>query len=280
MIFSEPIPFAEAIASREFKAILPTDLSSAQLSAIAPELRERAIFSARTNNHEYLVRVNEVLNRILNPDQVIDEVTGALRAARPGEFMDQATARLELKKTLIQTDYVPDPAVRGTIRDLSSDARLNLLIETNDRMALGYGQWTQGQDPAILDEWPAQELFRAEDRELPRNWIARWTGAGGTIFEGRMIAPKNDPIWTLISAFGLPYPPFDFNSGMDVQDIDRDEAVRLGVVSEDTQIEPETREFNDGIEASVDERQPALFQALMDSLGDTAEFVGGVLTLK
>lgn len=40
MIFSEPIPFSEAIASREFKAILPTDLSSAQLSAIESRIQD------------------------------------------------------------------------------------------------------------------------------------------------------------------------------------------------------------------------------------------------
>jgi hypothetical protein len=38
--------------------------------------------------------------------------------------------------------------------------------------------------------------------------------AGGQIFGGRMIALKSDPIWTAISAFGTPYPPFDYNSGM------------------------------------------------------------------
>lgn len=95
-----------------------------------------------------------------------------------------------------------------------------------------------------------------------------------------MIALKNAPIWTAISAFGLPYAPFDFGSGMDVRDVDRDEAAALGLIDRDTQIEPETRGFNEDLEVSAPERQGALFTALLQSLGDAAAFVDGVLRLK
>ncbi|MDD5676585.1 MAG: hypothetical protein PHW60_01160, partial [Kiritimatiellae bacterium] len=39
----------------------------------------------------------------------------------------------------------------GTIKDLSSDARLNLIIRMQTEMALGLGKFIQSQDPAALD---------------------------------------------------------------------------------------------------------------------------------
>jgi len=48
-----------------------------------------------------------------------------------------------------------------------------------------------------------------------------------------MIAEINSPIWKNISRFDLPYPPFDFNSGMGVVDIERSDAIKLGLIPED-----------------------------------------------
>jgi len=269
MIFSAPKPFAEALQSAEVKSILPTAASSAELMDITPALRERALFSARTTNAQYLGRIGAVIDGILSPE-----------AAGIGETMDPATARLMLKQALAEIDYQPDPDVRGTMRDLSSDQRLNLIIETNVRMAQNYGYWTQGQDPAVLDAFPAQELFRAEAREQERDWRARWLQKGGNLFADRMIAPKNAPVWTAISAFGLPYPPFDFNSGMDLRDIDRNEAVDLGVITDGAVIQPESRDFNEDLEVSAPDRQSALFDALLRSLGPRATFDDGALRLQ
>lgn len=233
MTLSEPIPFREALQSRAVKRILPTNLTSAELMRIDAAIRERAMFSAQTLLEDYLKDISKRVETILNPVSVDGRTEG----------MDTATARLELKESLRKLAYSPEPDQRGTIQDLSSDARINLVLKTNVEMAQGYGGWRQSQDPAALDQFPAQELFRAEGREKPRDWITRWQGAGGQLFGGRMIALKNDPIWTDISAFGLPYPPFDFNSGMWVRDVDRDEAMQLGVIDGDTQIQPQSRGF-------------------------------------
>jgi len=280
MIFSKPLPFKEAIASRQVKSVLPTTASSAQLKAIAPELRERAMFSARTTNAGYLEKINGLVTRIVSPETIIDPVTGERRPTRPGEYMDIARARVELKQALAAMGYQPDESKRGGLQDLSSDARLNTILETNVRMAQGYGNWQQGQAPAILDQWPAQELYREETRDQERDWTSRWTGAGGKLYGGRMIARKNDAIWTQISEFGLPYPPFDYNSGMGVRDVDHDEAVKLGVIEEKAVVPPEDRKFNEDLEVKPPARQGALFDALVKSLGDSAEFVEGVLRLK
>ena len=280
MIFSKPLPFEEAIASRRVKSVLPTTASSAQLKQIAPELRERAMFSARTTNARYLEKINNLVTRIVSPETIVDPETGERRPARPGEYMDIASARLELKKALAAIGYQPDPDKRGGLQDLSSDIRLDTILETNVDMARGYGTWKQGQEPMILDLWPAQELCRQESRDEPRDWQTRWVQAGGKLYGGRMIALKNSPIWTAISEFGLPYPPFDYRSGMGVRDVRRDEAVKLGVIDENTQVVPEDREFNEDLHAEPRVRRGALLDALVESLKGMAKLVDGVLYLK
>lgn len=262
MNFAAPIPFREALESRAVRTLLPTDFRTALLDLIAPQVRERSIFSAGVTKAEVLQPVEDGINAL---------ITGT---------SDRATQRAKLKQLLESMGYLPPEDERGTLTDLSSDARLNLILDTNTEMAFGYGSWKQGQDEAILDLWPAQELVRVRDSRVPRDWAQRWADAGGTFYGSRLIALKNDPIWTEISRFGLPYPPFDFNSGMDVSDIDRNEAVALGLIDRDTQIAPQDRGFNTGLQASLQVRSRALATAVEASLRDAginAGFKAGVL---
>jgi len=259
MIFRTPLPFAEAIDSREVRSILPTDFRTQLLQEIPLQLRERAFFSAGVTNAEFLGRADEAVSDLL---------TGTV---------DRATKRAELKKLLEELGYRPAPGEEDTLTDLSSDARLNLILDQNLQMAQGYGSWKQGQDPSILDLWPAQELVRVIDSANKRDWAARWRDAGGEFYGPRMIALKNDPIWTRISRFGTPYPPFDFNSGMDVEDVSREEAVALGLIDRDTELLPEDRGFNRDLQASAEVRSDALQAALQEHFAGVAEIVGGVL---
>lgn len=267
-------PFQQALAALRAKGSLPTSLSSKELAEIDAAIRERALFSART---VYASHLQEIF------DRVTDLVDGKT---------DPATVRLALKDSLDGIGYIPIQEDAGTIKDLRSDQRLNLVIETNTKMAHGYGDWMQGQD--TLDAYPAQELIRAEDRKEKRTWHERWRGAGGQIFagmppgqpiedgfsEGRMIALKNDPIWETISEFGLPYPPFDYNSGIEVSDVSRAEAEELGLLAPDEEVSPQTRGFNDGLEVAAPVAEGPMRDALLASLGDGYEFDGDVLRKK
>jgi len=217
------------------------------------------MFSAGVTNVEFLQRASDGIDTL---------VAGT---------SDRATQRAELKKLLATLKYEPVAGEEGSLTDLSSDRRLNLILDQNLAQAQGYGRWAQGQDPSVLDQWPAQELVRVIDSDKKRDWAARWAEAGGTFYGGRMIALKNDPIWTRLSRFGTPYPPFDFNSGMDVADIDRDEAEALGLIAPDAQIAPQSRDFNTDLQATPEVRSVALRDALGESLAGIAQFVGGVL---
>lgn len=254
MIFAKPQPFREAIQSRQVRQILPTEFRTALLDEIPSELRERAFFSAGVQNAGFLERASTAVDELL------------------AGTTDRATQRAGLRQMLAQLQVFPDAERDDALTDLTSDARLNLILDTNLEMAQGYGQWKQGQDEAVLDQWPAQELIRARDSKVPRDWAQRWSDAGGRFFGGRMIALKNDPIWTRISRFGLPYPPFDFNSGMDVQDIDRTEAVALGLISRDARVQPQDRDFDTDMQASVDVRDQSLRAAITDHFRGRARF--------
>lgn len=72
-----------------------------------------------------------------------------------------------------------------------------------------------------------------------------------------MIALKGDPIWAAISRFGTPWPPFDFGNGMDVQDVDWNEAAELGVLKEDDPPpKVESKDFNAGLEVELPAAAP------------------------
>lgn len=273
MLFSSPVSFEEALASRRVKALMPTTASSYDLARLAPEIRERAIFSARTASARHLANINATVMRVLDPGYVYDPRTGEKRPAGPGESVNEARARELLRDSLRSIGYSPDQvgAAPGSLRDLGSERRLNLIVDMNVGMARGYGWWAQGQSAAVLDQWPAQELVRVESRVNPRgDWPERWVAAGGRISPGgRMVALKNDPVWTNLSRFGLPYPPFDYGSGMGVEDVDRDTAVSLGLIDEDTQIAPQDRGFNDDL-AEERNRQEELIETIKRSLGRAA----------
>jgi len=141
----------------------------------------------------------------------------------------------------------------GALTDIQSSARLGLIYDMQREQAIGFASWKIGQDRDALDAFPAQELIRVESRRMPRDWQTRWIAAGGELVSGgRMVALKTDPIWENISAFGTPWPPFDWGSGMGLRDVSRKEAVMHGLIEATERIEPSEADFNAGLAAGVD----------------------------
>ena len=257
MTFPAPIPFKEALAHLAQKRLMPTRLGSAELAQVSAAIKRRAMFSARTTIEGLLDRYKQGVESILNPQQVLRE--GATQTVTEGET--GTTLRAFIKDYLRQISYAPEPGKEGTIQDLSSDARINLVVKTNAELAQGAGNYIVAHDPDIADGWPAQELYRQEQRETPRNWDgtnpegdknltgfgSRWMqaaqasgdAAAARVMEetGKLIALKSSPIWQALGDFpdglGNPFPPFAFNSGMWVRDVTRQEAVALGLIAAD-----------------------------------------------
>ena len=231
------------------KGVLPTQLSSAQLRELAAVVRNQSLFSARTTLEYLLAGYQKRIGGILHPVPAEGGVTTPF---------NPAYVRAGIKDLLAENGYQPDEEDRGTIKDLSSDARINLVVKTNVELMEGQGMWMATQQPALLDEWPAWELFRAEARVKVRDWINRFRLAGGqtgdpmgtgwTITQdNRMIALKNHAIWEELGssenfddALDTVWPPFAFNSGMWVRNVDRTTTESIGLIKRGQTVKPLT----------------------------------------
>ena len=117
----------------------------------------------------------------------------------------------------------------GGSRQALNDEWLDLVIDINTNLMIGHRHFADGNDAESLDAYPAWELIPARIDDEPYDWQARWTESGGKKQGNRMLALKSDPVWLRISDFGHRHPPFAFESGMDVRDVSRVEAVEMAL---------------------------------------------------
>lgn len=211
----------KAVSKFESRRAKASSMSSAEWARVEPALREKCFFSARVNDAEVVGKMRELIGKALDSSK-----RGGNEA-----YVSQEKFISEMKNYLRGRGY----ATGGTaLTDITSRRRLGLIYQMNVEEAREYAKYVRGQDADALDMYPAQEFLRVESRRVPRtDWQTRWRAAGGKIYGGRMIALKSDPVWTNLSRFGRPYPPFDFGSGMGVEDIDRDEAIELKLLPDD-----------------------------------------------
>jgi hypothetical protein len=256
MDFVNPVSFQEAVKHWLAKQVLPTGLNSREIAQqLSAAVRRQSVFSAETTLTGYLDQIQQAVGSILEPKQVVrSEERGALSVT---EGLNPATAREQLRRTLQGFGFSPAAGTEGTIKDLSSDARINLVVKTNVELAQGAGKFVQGNlNEDVVDLWPAWELVRYEDRDKPRDWETRWKIAAEVSGDakamgclgnmGRMCALKSSGIWQALGdgaggyedTLGNPYPPFAFNSGMWTEDVSRDEAVELGLIGESEPARP------------------------------------------
>lgn len=228
----------KAVSRFESRRAVPSTMSSAEWERVAPALREKAFFSARVNDAEVLGKMRELIG------QAVDSAKRDPRDA----YMSQDKFISEMKSFLASRGY----KMGGSkLTDITSRRRLALIYDMNVEEAREYGRYVRGQDDEILSEFPAQEFLRVERRSVPRgDWPERWRAAGGKVYRGRMVALKSDAVWEKLSRFGRPYPPFDYGSGMGVRDIDRDEAIELGLLPKDEPVD-EIPDFDVALEAEV-----------------------------
>lgn len=240
----DPLPPGEGIdraleIARE-RGILPSDLSAREMrEALARDVRDMSVSSARTTNAVYLQGLRDRLQRMMEG----------------GYESDRGQLRVELRQLLRELGYTPEagfpgdeelqipPAEPGSLRDLTSARRLNLILDTEEALVRSQAQKQRGLDPVILENWPAWELVRVGSRNRERGtgsttgWPRRWQQAGGELATGdRMIAHKQDAIWSRLGdpslfddALNTDRPPFAFNSGMGWRAISRRELESLGI---------------------------------------------------
>lgn len=257
---------ADAVDILRSKVSVPSELRSRQWAALPVWVRERAFFMASVSRAEILDGFRAQVDKVAS-----GELSGA-------------EARRELRGVLAKTGYTPLPGQEGTIKDLNTQRRQNVALETNVAQVQGFGRWARQQ--AALDSYPAQRLVRLRESLVPRDWRSRWATAlavcglrAGASGPAEMVALVNHPIWESLSQFGTPYPPFDFNSGMGIEPVERDEAEALGLLpGEDADsehaamMEPQDRGLNATLEASPAVRAETMRSALAERLQGFAEW--------
>lgn len=269
------------------RRVLGTTLSSRELTRLGGDVRRLAVFSARQANLDFVQAIADTLDEMLVGATPASE---ALRAAGEAPLVLSGPAATErLMKLAEELELQPrDPDQVGTIQDVTSFGRADLIVRTQQDIAAGFGRYVAENDADVLDAFPARELIRVvepSDPKRKRNWEARWKAAGGRLFAGRMIAAKDDPVWQALGdgaggyddALGNPFPPFAFNSGMDVEEVEREEAERLGVIQRNQRITPDSLTLAD--HAAV--KTTRFDRALVATMANDPElaFDGDTLTL-
>jgi len=267
-----PAPFEEAVSSLRSRGIMPTALSSAQIRDLGAALRATSIFSARTTHARYVQDIRDAVDGILS---------GKLSKAEAKEI---------LIRKLAEYGYDPErgfpgdrglgipPAERGSLRDLGSSRRLDLILDTQLTLHRSIGQKIQGMTPEALFDYPCWELVRMRPRRIPRGsalsgspgWPERWESCGGEFYRGRMIARKDSPVWVALGdssrwddALDVDVPPFAFNSGFSWLEISREEAVALGATSEDDAVAGTPADPRESVSASVAGIDPDIIRAAL-----------------
>ena len=237
-------------------------VDTAGWSKVQAGLRDRAFFSSQVTEAKILHAMRQ---------NVAELVAGG---KSPSEV------RRDLRAYLDSIGYAPAAQDAGTIKDLYTKARLDVMMKTNADQAKGYASHLRATTAGAILAFPAYELVRVERRKLPRDWGARWAAAAqkvgweGVARNGAMIALKTSPIWAALSRFGNPFPPFDFNSGMGVRDVKKSVCREIGLLGPNEQPKiPEVPDFNGNLAERVPfDKGSREYAELKRKFGDQIQF--------
>lgn len=261
-------PLAGAVRRINAKTPLGTALRSAEIAKLPLAIRERAQFSATVTSARIIDQIQSSLEKAIG--QMLDRVR--VQTAGGGyktETLVMSPDRVVAKLLDVAKEELGDEPRKGGVQDLRSVGRAKLIYDMQSQHAYGKAHWETFADEDNLNAVPAQEFVRIEDRKEPRqDWQQRWKAAGGKLYGGRMIALKTDPVWANLSRFGTPWPPYDYGSGMGVQDIFRSEAVALGLIKPGVTLKAtQQQDFNARLEASTQGLSDAARRNISKSLG-------------
>ncbi len=259
------MPFQEAVDTLDLRSIIGSTMNSAEWSAVPVGLHNRAYFSSKVASVRVLQR---------SRDDIRDFLTSARGVNEKGETFLKSGSRQAFVKRMQDLaiaegmgPLVPEDA--GTVRDFTSQTRQELIWDTQVRQAYDQGDWMQGQDEAVLNEFPGQELIRDIPVKEPRHDHAQYEG---------VVKLKTDiAYWKRINQdFGVAWGPWGWGCGHGVRDVDRAECERLGLIAPGTQLKPVVEDFNAQLQASTENLDPDMQALLKTALGNQVRIRDGV----
>lgn len=252
------------IANLQKDGKLPLQLPQSTIDEISKSMTKYFGDIAKEKIGEFAEKAKEVAEETLKTEQ----------AVREGESLTVTEGGSPATARSLLTEFLEGNGVANIGETMNMDFFLRIPRE----VAIGAGQFmAQNYDETRIDEFPALELVRVYGRKVPRGsekdpagpengWDdddGRWQAAceesgdedAAKVFEetGRMIALKSSEVWQALGdgageyedTLGNPYAPFAFNSGMDTNEIDRDEAEELGLLDKGEEAEPADVDFGD-----------------------------------
>ena len=249
------------------KTLVGSSLDSSEWSRIDAGLRDRAFFMAEVERARVLAAARSEAAAILTSGKSLSE------------------ARRDLREALRAEGYQPTDDERGTIKDLYTRQRLDVMLKTNVAQARGYADYLAATSTGALAAFPAYEFIRVQQRKVPRgDWALRWDSAARAVgWQGvargtpRMVALKTSPVWAKLSRFGNPFPPFDFGSGMGLDDVDAADCRELGLGEQAKAQKPPRVDFNGSLQAEVPVAPDSPeAERLRSAFGDQVRFDGNV----
>jgi hypothetical protein len=268
-------PLLDAIARLGEKTPIGSALRTADWEGVPLALRERAQFSAGVENARLLQAIQD---RMLGQVQMQRErlANGETAIFDRSSFIDaiRQIAIEEGVETIQSADEI------GTVRDIRSIPRLGLIYDTQLAQAQGFARYKLDNDDGALLLYPAQRLSESTANKPREDWPERWEAAGNaTGWEGALqndfVALKTSPIWAALSRFGTPWPPFDFGSTREIEDVDWETAKSLGLVKDGDVPKSSVPDFNTELESSVAGLDPEYQRKLELYFGDQVEITDG-----
>jgi hypothetical protein len=262
MEFIAPIPFQEAIDKLGDQPVIGSNFSSSEWSDLPADLRDNAFFSSRIESVRFLQNAKDALGDFLAGNRV-DALNGGTKLATGSraQFIKQMRYFLASEGVVRTT---------GGLTDIASEKRLGLIFNVKTRQAQDFGYWKQGMDPDVLNEFPAQRFIRVRDVKEPRQSHEQYQD---------QVYLKTDPIWwRVINAdFGVPWGPWGWGCGHDVEDVDRDEAEELHLIKRGQRLNPLPRSINENLQASIKFLDPVLIAKLKKEFGDQIVIEGDTI---
>lgn len=226
--------------------LLPARLTAAQQKLLQNAIRKYAGQVSQKKLQEILDGIKAGLIDLNNPQQEIREAGQSVTVG-----LNPATARNAITEILNEAG----------IESIAN--KVDFTIRIASQVMQGARQFVDGNDPDVVEAYPAWALARVYDRDVPRgfkrgkgvllvpvpddDWPSRWAEAGdasadddwleweGDSQSGRGVALKSSDIWNQLGSIrddslGNNFPPFAFNSGFDWNPVGAAEAIGLGLM--------------------------------------------------
>jgi hypothetical protein len=240
---------------------LPSTLTRGTMDAIEKSLQRYAVKISQMKLQQACDMVKDIAEQALKTEQGVGAAGGTVTTG-----LNPASSR-----------GVLDAFLEGAeLTRIGETMDMGFFLRTAMEVAEGAGNFmAQNFDQTRIDEFPALELLRVYDRMVPRGspkdpegpdnawdggrWPAACDEAGDDdalkVFTetGRMVALKSSGVWQALGdgaggytdTLGNAFEPFAFNSGVGTDEVSRDEAVELGLMHDDDEVEPAKIDFKD-----------------------------------